>query len=185
MLNAMRAPSLCLALVILAAMGSVRAQAVNRSALLPAPVPPQIGAAQKVFISNGGGANLDAALYRTVINGGPDRPYDEFYAAMKGWGRYQLVSSPADADVVFRISFRFSDTGLEWIFDQKGVTPVLGPLQLAIVDPKTRVALWTIVEYVPAAILLGNRDKNFDQSMNTLVDRLKKLVAPPKSAATP
>ena len=34
--------------------------------------------------------------------------YNEFYAAMKSWGRYELVSSPADADMVFEIRFAYS-----------------------------------------------------------------------------
>jgi hypothetical protein len=133
-------------------------------------VPAQIGAAQKVFISNAGGESLETVIDETVFNGGPDRPYNEFYAAMKSWGRCELVSSPADADLVLEISWVLSDTGLR--------LPVLGQLRLVVIDPKTHVTLWNFTEYVRGAILLGNRDKNFDQAMNTVVGRLKSLMLP-------
>lgn len=137
----------------------------------PAPVPVQIGAAQKVFISNAGGESFETVIDQTVFNGGPDRPYNEFYAAVKSWGRYEIVSSPADADLVLEISWVLTDTGLK--------LPVLGQLRLVVVDPKTHVTLWNFTEYVRGAILLGNRDKNFDQEMNTIVGRMRSLTSPP------
>jgi hypothetical protein len=134
----------------------------------PAPVPVQIGAAQRVFISNAGGESFETVMDETVFNGGPDRPYNELYAAMKAWGRYELVSSPAAADLILEVSWTLSDTGLR--------LPVLGQLRVVAVDPKTRAVLWTFIEYVRGALLLGNRDKNFDQALNTIVSRLKTLA---------
>jgi hypothetical protein len=104
-----------------------------------------------------------------------NRPYNQFYEAMKTWGRHELVSSPADADLVLEISWILSDTGLR--------LPVLGQLRLVVVDPKTHVTLWNFTEYVRGAILLGSRDKNFDQAMNTIVSRMKNLVNPPAAPA--
>jgi hypothetical protein len=140
----------------------------------PAPVPAQISAAQKVFISNAGGESFETVIDETVFNGGPDRPYNQFYAAMKNWGRFELVSSPADADLVLEISWVLTDTGLR--------LPVLGQLRLVVIDPKTHVTLWNFTEYVRGAILLGNRDKNFDQAMNTIISRIKALTSPPAAA---
>jgi hypothetical protein len=94
---------------------------------------------------------------------------------MKSWGRYDLVSSPADADLVLEISWVLTDTGLR--------LPVLGQLRLVVIDPKTHVTLWNITEYVRGALLLSNRDKNFDQAMNTVVARMKGLMAPPAPTA--
>ena len=141
----------------------------------PAPIPPQIGAAQKVFISNAGGESFEMILQQTVFDGGPDRPYNQFYAAMKDWGRYELVPAPANADLVVEVSWDLTDTGLQ--------LPVLGELRLVIIDPKAHVTLWTLVEHVRGAVLLGNRDKNFDQAMNTVVKRLKELAPPSATAA--
>lgn len=133
-------------------------------------MPPQIASAQKVFISNAGGESFETVIDQTVFDGGPDRPYNQFYAALKAWGRYQIVSSPSDADLVLEISWVLTDTGLR--------LPVLGQLRLLVIDPKTHVTLWNVTEYVRGAILLGNRDKNFDQAMNTVVGRLKTLTFP-------
>jgi len=165
--------SLAAALAILGLAQVLNAQ--QSKAPAPAPVPAQIAAAQKVFISNAGGASLETVIDETVFNGGPDRPYNEFYAAMKSWGRYEPVSSPADADLILEISWVLTDTGLR--------LPVLGQLRLVVVDPKTHVTLWNITEYVRGALLLGNRDKNFDQAMNTVVARLKALMLPPSPSA--
>jgi hypothetical protein len=140
----------------------------------PAPVPPQIAAAKKVFISNAGGESFEGIFDQTVFDGGPDRPYNQFYAALKDWGRFEIVSSPADADIVLEISWVLTDTGLR--------LPVLGQLRLGIIDPRTHVKLWNLTEYVRGAILLGNRDKNFDQAMTTILNRMKLLAVP---AATP
>jgi hypothetical protein len=165
----------CLSIAILGLVQMATAQQPKGPA--PAPVPTQLVAAQKVFISNAGGESLETVIDETVFNGGPDRPYNEFYAAMKTWGRYEIVSSPADADLVLEISWALSDTGLR--------LPVLGQLRLVVIDPKTHITLWNFTEYVRGAILLGNRDKNFDQTMNTVVARLKGLTAPPSPTGDP
>jgi len=141
----------------------------------PAPVPPLILSAQRVFISNMGGESFESVIEQTVFNGGPDRPYNQFYAAMKAWGHYELVASPADADLVLEISWVLSDTGLK--------LPVLGQLRLVVVDAKTHLPLWSFIQYVRGAVLLGNRDKNFDRAMNTIVVRLRALLAPVPAGA--
>jgi hypothetical protein len=161
--------SCCFAFAVLGRGAILSAQQSKGPA--PAPVPVQIGAAQKVFISNAGGESFETVIDQTVFNGGPDRPYNEFYADVKSWGRYEIVSSPADADLVLEISWVLTDTGLK--------LPVLGQLRLVVVDPKTHVTLWNFTEYVRGAILLGNRDKNFDQAMNTIVGRMRSLTSPP------
>jgi hypothetical protein len=56
-----------------------------REAQPVAPLPAVISTANKIFFSNGGGSNL---------------AFDAFYAAMKDWGRYQIVGSPDEADLV-------------------------------------------------------------------------------------
>lgn len=145
------------------------AQQSKSQPMAPAPVPPQIISAKKVFIANGGGERLET-LGDTAFNGGPDRPYNEFYADIKSWGHYELVSSPSDADVVLEVSW--SLTEIAW----KPPDPYLGRLHLIVLDPKTNVALWKMTEYVRGAALLGNRDKNFDQAMDTIMTRLKSLT---------
>jgi hypothetical protein len=172
-LKTIKLPAFCISIAVLAFVQVVTGQQSKGEP--PAPVPAQIAAAQKVFISNAGGATLETVLDETIFHGGPDRPYNQFYAAMKSWNRYELVSSPSDSDLVLEISWGLTDSGLR--------LPVLGQLRLVVIDPKTHITLWNITEYVQGALLLGNRDKNFDQAMNTVVARLKGLTAPPAPTA--
>jgi hypothetical protein len=142
-----------------------------------APIPSQILTAKKVFISNGGGLfDLD------LVSGDPRRDYNQFYAAIHSWGRYDLVASPAEADLVLQIS-------IIYIPRQFGtdVTP-FPSFRLAMLDPKTNIALWVIDEFLVDRPGFGmirekNRDKAFDAAIVRLVGDLKDLTAPPAPAA--
>ncbi len=166
--------AVCTAVVVLSAVSAAIGQQQKGPA--PAPVPPQIYTAKRSFISNAGGESFEDIIEQTVFNGGPDRPYNQFYAAMKDWGRYEIVSAPADADLVFEVSWALTDTALR--------LPVLGQLRVAVIDPKTHVTLWNLTQYVRGAMLLSNRDKNFDQAMTTVVNRLKVLATAPSADAS-
>lgn len=143
-----------------------------------APVPPQIMAAKSVFISNAGGTDNLRFGGSGFYSGSPDRPYNEFYDAMKRWGRYQLVSSPAGADLIFEI--RLMDRTVEaTVMKGSSVGKTDDPqVRLVILDPKTHVVLWAFTEHAQLAFLQGNRDRNLDQAIARLVDDLKNLAGP-------
>jgi hypothetical protein len=151
--------ALCFALTCTFA-GAARAQSPS------APVPTQLVSAGKIFISNAGGDIDPNTKQLGEFVGLPIRPYNDFYAAMKSWGRYQLVSAPSDADLIFEISFSVSFIGGGGA-DCK--------FHLVILDPKTHVTLWAFTEYVESAILAGNREKNFEQGMASIVADAKSL----------
>lgn len=160
--------SLLLALSLLS--GSfMQAQTTKETA--PAPLPAQIISAKKVFIANAGHeSNLDAYSY----SGGIDRTYKQFYSAMKSWGRYEFVTSPADCDLVFEIRFTNAVVG------GSAVSPMIAPqFRLKILDPKMHIVLWAFTEHVEWARTQGNRDKNFDQSLGRIVADVKNLVTQP------
>src|ERR1051326_9375197 len=94
----MKPQALCAVLIFLGLAAGASAQQAKAPA--PAPTPPQILAAHKVFVCNGGGESFETVIGQTVFSGGPDRPYNQFYETMKDWGRYELVASPSDADLV-------------------------------------------------------------------------------------
>ena len=153
------------------------ARAQKPPEVLPAPLPPQIYTGKKVFISNAGGDS------NYVYTGGPDRLYNQFYAALQSWGRYQLVTNPAESDLVLAVSFSNPFIGEN---SQSGNNqPVIGrsisdpQFRLTIIDPGTRVTLWTFTEHLQSAILQGNRDKNFDQALAALVNDLKNVAGNP------
>jgi len=142
----------------------------------PAPLPAQILAAKKVFVANAGGDEpwIDDGLF----SGGPDRTYNQFYAAMKTWGRYELVSAPADADLLFEIEFTVPPiAGAASRGDTFFGRPSDPPIPLVIRDPKTNALLWAFTEHAAWAVLQGNRDKNFDQALARIVSDVQLLSA--------
>jgi hypothetical protein len=141
----------------------------------PAPIPAPIFTAKKVFISNASGEVA-------VPAGTPDVTYNEFCAAVKSWGRYELVSAPSDADLVFEIQFALV-IGPTDVTKGSGDSRQSFQIRLTILDPKTHVVLWPIVRTVRPWNLAATGRKNFDQAMANLVDDLKKLVTP--SSITP
>jgi hypothetical protein len=137
-----------------------------------APVPPQILSAHNVFVSNGGGGN-----YFNLFTDGPDRPYNTFYSDLQQANRYQLVSAPVQADIIFEI---------------RGVAPAVSDgdtvgynpqLILSILDPKTSTVLWTTSANVRAAGTHKSVDKGLDQSVAVLVDKLSEVTGQPLTAA--
>ncbi len=140
--------------LVTTAIGAFAAPSANDPPAAPIPAP--IFTAKKVFISNNSGEFA-------VPEGTPEVTYDEFYAAMQNWGRYELVSSPADADLVFEISYEFDPVPY---------------LRLLILDKKTHFLLWPLSEQVKPWALAATGRKNFDQAMANLVDALKKMATP-------
>ncbi len=142
-----------------------------------APVPEQILSAKRAFVGNAGGD--ERAWEEPQFSGGPNRTYDEFYADMKTWGRFELVSAPADADLILEIrlsSFEYEEKGLG--------NPHYDPqLRLLIRDPKTNAVLWGLTEHVEGALMKGNHDKNFSQALSRLVAEVQRVATP--SGATP
>jgi hypothetical protein len=135
-----------------------------------APVPAQVITGKKVFISNAGYDSIALAVFKR--EGEPDKPYNQFYAAMKSWGRYELVDSPSEADLVFEIRFNSN-------FFAGGIPE----LDLAILDVKTHFSLWSITAPVEGAIRKVTWKKNFSQGITNLMDDLKKLTTQAVAAA--
>jgi hypothetical protein len=119
------------------------------------PIPAPLFTAQKVFISNAESTNPLEVPYLA---------YNAFYAGMKAWGKYELVDSPADADLVLAVRFE----GLP--------SP---QLRLVISDAKTGVELWPLLEMVKGWSRQATGRKNFATAMAALVFDVKVLTTPP------
>ena len=135
----------------------------------PAPVPAQIASAHRVFIANAGGDDptVGEPLLTPYFSGGIDRPYNQFYAGIKGSGRYELVGSPAEADLLFEIRFAMMPA---WSTHGEGGWCAYDPqLRLEIRDAKTNSLLWAFTEHANCAILEGNRNKNLNQALARIV----------------
>ncbi len=132
------------------------------------PIPAPIFSAQKVFIANAG---MDASLAEGFqsLDLSVTEPYDSFYSAMQSWGRYRLVSSPADADLVFEIHVAAPGCGA----GQQLQTVV------TIDDAHTHFLLWTVNQPVKGAARKVTWRKNIAASNVALIAQLKSLVSPP------
>jgi hypothetical protein len=163
----------CLALV-LPAQAQIFSQRSDRSSAevginnSNAPVPSPLLQAKRAFISYEIG---DVTAFPSDYSGGPERAYAEFYSQMKDWGRYQLVSDPKDADIIFAVRF----------VDPPNIARP--QIRVGIMDSTARVSLWGFVEEVDFAFFKKHRDAAFTASVKQLLNDVKALIAP--AAAPP
>jgi len=157
--------------------------AAQAKQVVPGPIPTQIQLAKKVFIANAGGD--EPGIDEPIFSGGVDRSYNQFYAAIKSGGRYELVGSPPEADVLFEIRFTV-DTSTTKVFKGDTIGSSLDPqFRLEIREPKTNALLWAFTEHVQWAILQGNRNRNFDQASARIVTDVLALAARAVAVTTP
>jgi hypothetical protein len=149
--------------LILAVLCLVPFSASQQSAEVPAaPLPAQLLHARKVFVVNAEGDN-DPRIAK--YEGGPNGIYDQFYADVKNSGKFEIVDSPADADVALSVSLT--------VF---AVVPGYPRFRLSILDPKSNVLLWTISEPVDPAFLTKTARRNIAQSLARITQDLIAVV---------
>lgn len=167
------------ALILLSAitlLGSVHPSRGQQTADPPlAPVPTQILTAKKVFISNASGVTDSAKA-------APDLPYNEFYAAMKSWGRYELVGAPGDADLVLELQYVIVLGAAS--FRGEGGTIQDPKFTLRILDPKSGTILWAFTEPLRKTGKQTGR-QIFDAALAKIVDDVKKLSQPADTSLRP
>ena len=128
--------------VVLCLFVSLNAIAGKRRKDVPiAPLPTVIANAKRVFLTNGGGSDL---------------AYDAFYSEMKQWGKYEIVGSPEEADVIVELAYRVEHGGTRvWSSTNtyNGTTNVhsaqiVDPqLVMTIYDAKSKNSLWSTVDH--------------------------------------
>ena len=129
--------------------------------------------AKKIFLSNGG---ADSGLFPHPFSGDQDRAYDEFYARVKALGRFDMVSDPADADLVLELQLT-APNGPKDADKAKGASDPLPMFRLVIWDRKTHFMLWTLTESIDRANLQKTHDKNFDTAIDKLTRALAKITS--------
>jgi hypothetical protein len=144
-----------------------------------APVPPQIFSAKKIFVSNGG---AESGLFPHPFSGTPDRAYGGFYESVQQWGRYEIVSSPREAELVAELQL-VGPSGPQNADKQKGASDPLPFFRLTIFDRETHFALWTFTETIYRANLQKTHDRNFDDALAALAGDLKKLAGGTSASA--
>jgi hypothetical protein len=118
-----------------------------------------------------------------------DRVYEQFYGAMEKWGRYGVLTSPADAQLNFEIGLpcppgpNLVNHGSSW------AAPTDPQFRLVIRDMKSRTVLWVITEHIDDRGSQRDFDKSLGESMEALMSKLRQLAGPsarpPVSVGTP
>jgi len=157
------------AMVVMCGMAvNAATQNAGKPAVATAPMPTALQTAKRVFLGNAGVDGMSISTFRA--SGDMNQPYNWLYTAVKNWGRYELVGTPADADLVFEISFAAPLVGADKL-------PTFAPyLRLEILDAKTHFLLWTIVEPVQGAYRKTTWETNFNTGVTNLVSDLKNMT---------
>ncbi len=140
-----------------------------------APVPPAILSASRIFISNAG---ADAGLFPSPFSDTPDRGYNQFYAALKNQGSYQLVNDPSQADLVLELRLT-APYGPSEPSKQKGASDPLPMFRLVVYDAKTHTTLWAFTRAIDIAYLQKSHDRNFDNALDSIVKDFNLLTGKP------
>jgi hypothetical protein len=149
-------PSIATAILLLAAL--------PLAAQTPAaPIPAQFTTAKTAFVANAGAED----------NSISERAYATFYAGLSQWNRYQLVATPAAADLVLELRYTAPLSDIN-VMNGSSNPPHYSPrFQLIIRDRATGVILWSVTESP-----FGTRKQNsYDNAVNALLADLKALVA--------
>lgn len=176
----MRTASACLTLSAIAAISLAAAAFAQMPAYDQAgPIPPAIAAAKTIFVSNAGS---DSGLFPEPFSGDPDRPYTEFYSALKATGDYTLVGDPAQADLVLELRL-IAPYGPSEANKQKGASDPLPMFHLGIYDGKTHYILWAVTGSIEIAYLQKTHDKNFDTALTEVLNQFLKIAGKPPLGA--
>lgn len=146
-----------------------------------APVPRQVLAARTAFIGNGGSETYGADSYfdLTKYDGGPNRPYDEFYHAVDDWGHYRLVGSTRDAEILLVIRFTnpvVNQQNAGYVGDLPHDLIRDPQLNLSINDPQTGSTLWSLTEHIDPSGGHADANRHFDEAIDRLVKDLERLT---------
>jgi hypothetical protein len=139
----------------------------------PAPIPEQIGKAKRIFLANGGNESYRFTTLGDGKGGDNDRLYNQVYASLKEWGRFELVSNPGQADLIFEI--HVADRCVPSLGEETCGFRVL--LSLAIIDSGRGAPLWILSQYSGYNLLEGTFRKNFDAAALKLIEDLKQVAA--------
>lgn len=133
----------------------------------PAPLPAQVTQATTIFLVNGGGS---------------DTAFDEFYQDMKAWGKYQIVGTQDQADLIIEVRYSVPSSGhgstpiynsytkQTTYYDYNDIDP---QVQVTISDAKTHAQLWTGIDHRKLVRMAHNRDKEIAKSADRIVEDLK------------
>lgn len=147
------------------------ATAQNAGSTSPAPIPPAIHNAKKIFVSNAG---ADCGLFPHPFTGDTNRAYNQFYAALQASKLYKLVSDPYEADLVLELRLT-APYGPQNADKQKGASDPLPEFHLVVYQESTHYVLWAFTKAIDPALLQETHDRNFDNALHALITDFEEL----------
>lgn len=149
----------------------------------PAYVSPsaRLAAAKTVFVKN---------------NGGSEIPFNVISGGMEGWGRFLLVDSPTQADIVIDVTSPDDDhTSQDTSKTKVGASGRMdgsaaasrnvyeGPIKMVVSDAHTHLTLWAASEAPKGAFRQRARDEHLVEAAQRLMTRFRERLEPPPPAA--
>jgi hypothetical protein len=108
---------------------------------------------------------------------------------MEKWGKYKIVGSPEEADLIVELSYQVENLGTRvWsstntynnttqVYSRQVVDP---KLILTIYDAKSKNSLWSMVDHRQLARMQKNREKETINSAERLVEELRTRASLPQ-----
>ena len=141
-----------LQLVLVTALGTLPNHVLAQTAApASAPLPTALTTAHKLFLGNAGDQENADCL----------RAYTDLYADLAKLPRFTLVPTPAQADLVLEMHYELTPGQTAGHDDPRR-------FRVLILDPATRVVLWSLTERTNYAVRQSNRDKNLDEMVDHL-----------------
>ena len=149
----------------------------NYDVSMDGPIPPELAHPGRIFVTNG---NSDIARFSYTFTGDPARAYTEFYKALATSGDYQLVGQPDQADLVLVVS-----TSTRPMFGYNGGDASASQpcLRILVIDRRTAIPIWTMIQPIDFALFHKNRDKAFERAMQRLVGEFEAFTNTAPQAA--
>lgn len=138
-------------------------------------------------------ARLLAAKTAYIKNAaGSEVPFNIISAGIDGWGRWRLVDSPSEADILIDVyspddDRASSSTSSKTKVGAGGRMPdpepassknTDGPIRLVVSDPHTHLALWTATEQPKGAFRQKAHDQNIVEAAQRLLARFHERIEP-------
>ncbi len=147
----------------------------------PTPLSPiaRLRVAKKAFLRQGPGSEF---------------PYKLFESSLTGWGRFTLIDSLENADIIIEISAPYDDSGITVGSNASRTSPLGGSteqpirssrqfsvlrINLTVYDPHSNVHLWFASERPKSAMKQKVREDNIVEATEQLFSKFRDTVEPP------
>ena len=140
-------------------------------------------------------ARLTGAKTAVLQNaGGSEIPYNVISSGIEGWGRFRVVESRAEADVIIEVTSPDEENvsvsnkthvGTSGRMQDSSTTSrnlSEGPIKLVVYDAKTHIPLWSASEQPKGGFRQRTRTDHLVEAATHLLTKLHERLEPPPPA---